>query len=145
MYSVVIFNNSFNRTPPHNNVSYHPITVLYVIVPRCRASIPAFVKQRRLLNDVRIRVHVCFSEQLHSCSYCLLIHLNIKGNLPIPIGRRVKSGPLENIKTGVENPSRVLWPMLKHEGLQPPLAVLLASILLVVPLLQLGLPFSVRQ
>ena len=83
VYSVVIFNNSFNATPPHNNVSYRPITMLYVIVPRCRPSIPALVKQRRLLNDVRIRVHVCLSEQLHSCSYCLLIYLYNTWNLSL--------------------------------------------------------------
>ena len=80
--SVFIFNNSFNRTPPHNNVSYRSITMLYVIVPRYCLSIPALVKQRRLLNDVRIRVHVRFSEQPHSCSYyCVLIHLYITENL----------------------------------------------------------------
>ena len=100
MYSVVNFYNSFNRTPPHNNVSYRPITMPYGIVPRCRPSIPALVKQRRLLNDVRIRVYVCFSEQLHSCSYCLLIQLYITGNLSLfLLDAELKRHKMNNILT----------------------------------------------
>ena len=98
LYSVVIFNKSFNRTLPHNNVSYRPIRMLCVIVPRCRPSVAALVKQRRLLNDCRIRVHVCFSEQLHSCSYCLLIHLYITGILSL-LDAELKRNRMNNILT----------------------------------------------
>ena len=81
-------------------MSYRPFTMLYVIVLQCRPSIPALVKQRRLLNDVRIRVHVCFSEQLHSCSYCLLIHLYITENLSLfVLDAELKRNRMSNIFT----------------------------------------------